>query len=855
VIPDRWVRLRAAFDAAAESNPSDRSAVVKALCDGDVDLEREVLRLLGSLDAADELLERAALVDLANSESHFEPEMAGSRIGPYHLIREIGRGGMGAVYEAVRADDEFTKRVAVKLIRQGLMDRSAIGRFRRERQILADLEHPAIARLLDGGTAPDGSPYLVMEFVRGEPIDLFCESHGLDLDQRLRIFLRVCEAVQYAHRKLVVHRDLKPANILVDADGEVKLLDFGVASLLGDERTAHDTLSEGVLRALTPAYASPEQLRGEPVSTSADVFSLGIVLFQLLTGRHPLDVEGRSGLEIAHLMMAEEIPRPSSRITAPVESGWPRALTRLRRALDPDLDAVVIAATRREPEHRYASVEQLAEDVRRHLAGLPVRARRGTRGYPMWKFLVRHRTAAAAAGLAAASLIAGTAIATVQAHRAGTERTRAELQARVAELERSKAEQINLFLHRMLGAADPNSYTPGDRVGPDTPIGEVVATAARSLETDAPADPVLEATLRVTLGQTFGSIGRSVAAEAQLRAAIRILRGLHAAPHADLATALTALGRVLTESYRRDEAEAVTGEAVELYRRLGPSTPGFSAALVNHGVSLFHVGKFAEAEVLLQEGLGVDFSQLPPDHPQLAVGLSSLATVLQYRGDFAAAERVFRQALEMYARLPATRQYWEPMSLLANYGMLQIWMGRPDAALHSFDEALAILSRTTGPEHAVFGPGLRGYRAEALLAASRLPEARTEIREAFRLLGPDAAADHPARARLDHVHGQILTSMGRPAEAVPLLRNAVELRRRANTPGNWRIAESNAALGAALLALGRYDEAEPLLVESHRQLQAALSDANPATRDAAAALDALRVGRLQLRPATLPPRR
>ncbi|MBV9880160.1 MAG: protein kinase, partial [Gemmatirosa sp.] len=393
----RWDAVKAMLHEALERPSEDRDAYLDAACAGDAALRAELASLVAAHD--DDFLEVPAFAAAADAlERGRRDDLAGGRVGPFRVVREIGRGGMGTVYLADRADGTYERRVALKVISRGMDTDLVVRRFRRERQILAGLDHPDIARLFSGGTTDDGRPYLVMEYVEGEPIDVYCARHALGIPERLALFRRVCGAVQYAHQRLVVHRDLKPGNILVAPDGAPKLLDFGIAKVLrpAGERT-EATRRATTLHAMTPEYASPEQRAGEPVTTLSDVYSLGVLLHELLTGRHP-GVDGPSGADPE---------RPSVVVTRPPNGSLapPGDPSTLRRALRGDLDTIVLKAMRHEPARRYASAEQLADDVRRHAERLPVLARPDTFRYRSGRFVRRHRAAVAAACLTTLSLL------------------------------------------------------------------------------------------------------------------------------------------------------------------------------------------------------------------------------------------------------------------------------------------------------------------------------------------------------------------------------------------------------------------------------------------------------------------
>ncbi len=652
--PERWERIKRLFELALERPPNQRAAFLAEVCAGDDQLRTEIESLLSSHEEAGSFIEMPALAAAAELLGK-EPGASEvrQRIGPYKLIREIGHGGMGAVYLAVRADEQFQKRVALKLIRHGMNNRDILRRFRQERQILASLDHPNIARLLDGGTSEDGLPYFVMEYIEGLPITDYCDHHKLNTTERLKLFRQVCTAVEYAHQNLVVHRDLKPSNMLVTAEGVAKLLDFGIAKLLNPElsgQTIEPTAT--ALRLMTPEYASPEQVRGESVTTASDVYSLGVVLYELLTGHRPFRVKSRAPHEILRIVCEEEPVRPSTAVTrVEVETDsdgtvratlTPESVSRtregppekLRRRLKGDLDNIVLMALRKEPQRRYPTVNQLSEDLRRHLEGEPVVARRSTFGYRAAKLIKRNKIAVTAAALILLTLLGGI-VATWW-------------QARVANRERAIAERRFTDVRRLA-----NSF-----------LFEV-HDAIEKLPGSAPARQLVVKRALEYLDNLSRESGDDLSLQLELATAYRRIGNVQGNPNTgnlgDTAGAL--------ESYRRSLAictklrDAYPANA-EILRHLAASYVGIADILVV-------TGKLSEAVENYRQALrfNEELFAAHPDDPQL--GLALMRNHLKLGdgwgnpnfpnlGDREKALEHFRRVLEIAARLsvaaPASTQ-------------------------------------------------------------------------------------------------------------------------------------------------------------------------------------------------------
>ncbi|HEY8061675.1 MAG TPA: serine/threonine-protein kinase, partial [Gemmatimonadales bacterium] len=543
--PERLRQVRAIFDALVDAPAAERDAVLDRLAAGDATLRRDVEELLTTVAQTDAVYSPPLTVraDLAGADP---APLEGTRLGRYDIVRLIGAGGMGTVYEAVRADDQYRQRVAIKLVRRGIDSDIALARFLQERQILASLQHKNIATLLDGGVTPDGRPFLVMVYIEGEPITTWCAARSVGLRERVALFRQVCSAVAHAHQNLVIHRDIKPGNILVTADGTIKLLDFGIAKLL-DADNGDDAmpLTRGGARAYTPEYASPEQVRGGTLKTSSDVYSLGVVLFELLTGRRPHVTATRAAADVERAVLGEPVPRPSSVATdeAARERGE-RSAARLGRYLRGELDNIVLACLRLEPERRYPSVEALGDDLQHHLAGQPIRAHRDWAGYRLRKFVQRNAPLVAAMSLVLIALVGGV-IATMA-------------QSRRARSEQLKEQQVNSFLRTLLSSVKPVTR------GRDVPASELLDAAARRLDVDRTTPANIRAELQTVIGRSYQSLGRYDDAERLDTAALALTRRLDGAGSAAAVAELSTLGELYLAKGDFDRADTVIHRALAL---------------------------------------------------------------------------------------------------------------------------------------------------------------------------------------------------------------------------------------------------------------------------------------------------
>jgi serine/threonine-protein kinase len=862
---ERYREIDRLFAAALDRPAAERAPLLARECRGDAGLLRAVERLL----AADEKL---GFLDALPGERAAD-DARGRRLGPYRLLRRLGKGGMGEVYLARRDDEQFERTVAVKILRRGLLGTEAQERFHAERRILARLEHPGIARLYDGGTTEDGRPFLVMEQVEGLPIDDYAERHKLSLKARIEILLSVCAAVDFAHRNLVVHRDLKPGNVLVSPQGEAKLLDFGIAEPLGEEPARRRPSDGAGLRWMTPSYASPEQVRGEPVTTASDVYALGVVAFELLTGASPYpEAARRSDVERA---ICEATPPRASDVAARSEVA--------ARKLRGDLDAVLLKALEKEPLRRYPTVADFARDLEAFLAGRPVAARSGSRLYRAAKLVRRHRLAVAAGGLAAlvlTGLVAGLAV-----------------QGRRLALERDKAREALELLVDTFESSDP--YKTG---AAQLTAGEILQAGAQRVSRELTGQPELQAVLMTAIGRVYLGLGEVKSAAPLLERALWLRRKTLGPEHAEVAASLSALADLRYAQGDFKAAAALSREALAIHRhRLGPRHPATAAALNRLGSVLALLHRFDEAEALHHEALAINRGQgsladlevaetlvelaklaqdratyaearglfeeamalqaqrlgaqhptvaktanalalvllaqgelesaetvlrrtlqrqrtvLAPSHPDRIDTLNNLAVVRQHRGDREGAEALYRQALEAQQAKLGT-EHPAVATTLYNLGAVLHLLGRKPEADRILTESLALRRRFFGDRHA--------YVAESLLELARVrrshapDEALALEREALALFEELYGKEHIKVAYPLGDLSMMLRRTGDPEAAERCSRRALAIRLEAQPPGHWEIAWARQELAVCLIQLGRPSEAEPLLEEAHSSLAA-----------------------------------
>ncbi|HEU0122942.1 MAG TPA: serine/threonine-protein kinase [Bryobacteraceae bacterium] len=841
--PERYSQVKSLFQLVLEQPPQQRAAFLERACGADRQLYTQVRELLQADSTSDDFLEKPAITPISKvladvaADGH---DPMPTQIGPYAIHKLLGSGGMGAVYLATRADKTYNKQVAVKVIHKGMETDRILQRFRRERQIVASLDHPNIARLLDGGATEDGRPYLVMEYVEGMAIDVWCDQRRLSTAQRLQLFLQVCDAIHYAHQNLIIHRDIKPGNILVRADGVVKLLDFGIAKLMNPDISPAAVTDKTAtsMRLMTPQYASPEQVKGDPVTTASDVYLLGIVLYELLTGHRPYHVNNDATMEAVRAFSQGEPPKPSEAIFRTADRLLPdgsrqvvkNALTVsahrdgspavLLKKLQGDLDAILLRALRRDPAHRYQSTAQLADDIRNHLNHWPISAIPDNPAYRARLFIRRNLAATLAATGALAIIVLIAVFAIWQATRARTERLRAE--ARFAEVRK---------------LSDTLLFDVQDALGPlpgTMPARRLLATRAQeylgNLAKESSGDEGLEREIAngyLRLGRLQGdpstpNLGDSAGALSSYRRALTLLEPLHARKPKDasIANELAAAQEAIADAFAQhgDSGAALTAlrKAVELRDLANAAPPAKASSYQNLAVALSAIGSNQEAQSYANKAKQLVQSLSGPDAPrQQAIQQSRMADVLQNGGELARAKDASAAALTLYEQLAAASPLAaapkrELALALENLGEIESRMGEAASAGSHYQRALQLRRDLAAADS-------QNLQARRDLAYTLLKLGSTEDAvESFRQLAALDPSNVLARrdlARAWERQGDAQLQAGRGEAAVASYRNFLQTTREwiqrdpANPYANQQLAEAQIKLAESLPRAGDRDGA------------------------------------------------
>lgn len=796
-----WERSKDLFRRAIALPPAERKQFLRQQCTDDDDLLANVSRLLAEAEQTDtglrDLVARAA----DDASEQISTDLAGARIGPYAIVRRIGEGGMGDVFLAERADDQYRRQVAIKILRPGRDDKALVKRFRAERQILADLDHPNIARLIDGGETVEGRPYLVMEYIDGTPITEYCDDNALGTRARLRIFLQCCAAVAHAHRRLVVHRDLKPTNILVDASGTPKLLDFGIAKLLDSSRMQHTmAITQESARLMTPGHASPEQISGDVITTATDIYSLGVLLYQLLSGRFPYTVTSYASSELEKAILTTPPQKPSSRVseaddTSPVSAsdiGRSRSTSagRLKKELAGDLDNIVLVALRKEADRRYSTAGEMAADINNYLDYRPVAARADSMVYRLGRFLRRNRIGVGVAVLVVASIALQTVFYTrqIQQERDG------------ALAERQTAESVSEFLVDMFKVANPN-----EGYGTEMTAREILDVGVEKIRANLDDNPVVKARLLRTMAIAYLQLASFDKAEELIRQAVSINEAHLEATDEQLLISLEVLSSVLRKKERWDEARTVAQRVLEIREALvGSSDPSLHQPLATLGVINFYLDEFDESLANFERIIAIERKALPENDPARAKAFNHAALTHERMGRYSEAEAAYRKSLQL-----RENGYGEdsPRTSLAmsNLGIFLSNQARYDEAEPYIAAALEIERKAYGEDNTNLTYSLRALasieenRGNLAFAASYL--------EQIKALWHNTSTTHSNYANAMRSLGRMYGLMGRFDEALDEGMAGYELFREIHGESHSMVAQSLHTISETYQRKGDYQTA------------------------------------------------
>ncbi len=691
-----WNRIEQLWDEVLELPQRERSDFIARIEASEPEVAGHIRELMEALDESEGFLEQpiqessTALFRKMNQEMHDSGEANGSRLidrqlGSYRILSKIADGGMSSVYLAERADGVFDQKVAIKLMRLGIETPEAEARFYNERQILASLNHPNIAQILDGGVYEDGTPYLVMEYIDGLPLDEYCRKHDLNIDERIRLFLTACDAVRYAHQNLVIHRDLKPNNIFVSKDGHVKLLDFGIAKILEDQQSADITRTSQNF--LSVDFSAPEQVNNQKITTSTDLYSLGVTLYLLLTDSKPYKLTGASLSEIEQVITSQTVTRPSKKVLQEAGSDDDVSIVKSHyKKLKGDLDNIILKALEKESRHRYRTVDELTADLNNYLNNKPVSARRATRVYYLKKFIERNILLVASTLLIVTLLILSTFISIRQANIAAAERDRAQQEA-------TKSEEVAGFLQDLFETGDPF----GD--GEDITLAEVIDRGAERITEELSDQPEVQAELMRVIGNVYHSLGNYTAASGLLEQSVEIHETLYESDDPGVAIALNDLGSFLRDKGELERAEALQRRVLSIRRdNLDDESIALAETLNNLAAVLYDSDQYRQSLPYYEEALEIFRANYDEDHPHLAAVTNNLANVYYEFNDFDRAQELYRETLEMDRHLYGDEHPYVATSL-NNLGRALTDIGKTEEADSVLTLAKKLRINSLGESH------------------------------------------------------------------------------------------------------------------------------------------------------------
>ncbi len=809
--PQKWSRIKQIFQYAIELQPSERLAYIERECGNNDELKSTVLKMIEADRGSGYFLEKSpTLVPMINTKEEVPDKRIGSHIGGYRITGVLGQGGMGTVYRAEKTDKTIHLIVALKIVKHGFDTEAILKRFFTERRILANLNHPNIARLIDAGMTGDGLPYFIMEYVDGKPITEYCDEKHAGIKERLSLFGKVCEAVQYAHRNLIVHRDLKPSNILVTDDGTVKLLDFGIAKMLTTDEDAPDavTLTAVSFPIMTPEYASPEQIRGERITTASDVYSLGVILYELLIGYRPYEITIRTPVEIERTVFTKTTQKPSTHLMS--KKGDREKLNiicrirsttfdRLRRELSGDLDNIVMMALRKEPDRRYQSAEQLLNDIHRSARTLPILARPDTVWYRTSKFVQRHFLGVAAAIIILILLLSGIIATSRQAHIASLERDRAQLEA-------EKAERVISFLQNMLSSPDPYEF------GQDVTVVEVIDEAVQRLESDFADTPDVEAMIRRTIGRTYQNLGLYEQALQQFEIIFNFYSS-NGAEAEEIAISLKDLALINHYLSNYTTADSLFKEALDIHRTNNLRNLDYAVLLNDYSILNSDFGNYQRAAALQEKALALFLELSPNHHEYIGSAYSNLGLYYHYLEDVNKADSLYQLAAGRYSNL-GEKGRWNLSVILNNLAFVFLDRNEMDHAYDTFKRAYEIRQDILGEDHIELSNVLLNIGG-ILLEMNKVDEATDALHQVLTMRMEHFSPQHYFIGQVEFLLARAYIEKNDLDSAETFARSSFEILTNAIGSSHWRTASAEFTLGRALLGKGKLQNAEKHLLNSY----------------------------------------
>ncbi|MFZ1292016.1 MAG: serine/threonine-protein kinase [Melioribacteraceae bacterium] len=808
--------LKSIFQKALDLDKSEREKFFNNLSEEQKEYVDEVKSLIASYEKTEDFLEIASNYNqiFTSNENEIHP-LIGKHIGPYLIESEIGFGGMGIVFVGRRDDKEFDQKVAIKILKQGLSTKYLVKRFENERQILANLQHPNIAKLFDGGKTSDGLPYLIMEFIQGLLITEYCAKNNLDIKQILELFRIVCSAVHYAHQNLIIHRDLKPANILINEQGMPKLLDFGIAKLLDESVEIENIkLTQTKMWHLTPDYASPEQIKGENITTGSDVYSLGVLLYELISGNQPYKFFNVSPLSINKTIDETNIIKPSEIVKQSINSKDEKKLNdksekqinaiKKSKMLKGDLDNIILKAMHKDPTQRYSSVQGLINDIERYLKGLPVNARKDTHFYRFSKFVNRHKIGAALFILFNILIFISIAAIIYQANIAAKERDNAKLEAQ-------KSESVNDFLQEMLFSADPTE------AGKDVKVYDILQKASKDVETGFKDQPGIEAAVRKTLGKTLTNLGEFEKAKPHLEKSLQLNEKIYGIESYQTGESLHELALYYHWIGDMKLADSLYKKSVNILRKNSETPPrALSSSINDYGILMQEQGNMNESLELLKEAYQIVEKNFGEKDRDIASIANNMALTLGDLKKNELAEKYYRQSLKIYLDLYGSNRP-EISTIYNNLAYIYIDNEDYEKAHENFSKSLELKKNTWGENHSMVGLAYLNLGALEY-TMNRFESAKENLIYSMNNFKISLNVNHIWVGLSYYWFAKYLIEDSKPAEAEKYIRKSLKIYEKNYPKNHINIISAKAELGIALLNQKKYIESEKLLLNGFEEI-------------------------------------